>query len=124
MEINPEIPTVPVEAPRKPLYNKFLEAGREGKNHWWRYLVGLAISFVGYFIASAPIFIVMTSALLKKGVNQNDPLIREKVTNPEFLGLDPNVLLILLLLSFVGGMIGLWVAVRFLHQKRFVSIIT
>ncbi len=123
MEVN--YPT-PQEGPEKispELYNKFLERGREGRNEWWRYLVGVVISFGGYFLFSLPALLVMSAVLLKKGVTDEAEM-REKMTNPEFLGIDPNVLLLILLLSFTGAMIGLWVAVKYLHKKKFISIVT
>lgn len=116
----------PQEAPASaevPLKNAFLNKGREGKNEWWRYLVGVIISFGGYFLFSIPTLIVMAGILLKKGITDENEM-REKMTNPEFMGLDPNLMLILLMLSFVGAMIGLWIAVKYIHKKSFSSIIT
>lgn len=119
----PSPQTPPENSAPAPLFNRFLERGREGKNEWWRYAVGVIISFGGYLLFSAPILVVMSAALLKKGII-NEQEMREKMTNPEFLGLDPNILLVLLLLSFAGAMIGLWIAVKFIHKKSFSSIIT
>lgn len=115
----------PQEAPEAtpPLNNAFLEKGKEGRNEWWRYLVGVIISFGGYFIFSAPALVVMSAVLLKKGI-VDEAEMREKMTNPEFMGIDPNVMLVLLLLSFTGALIGLWVAVKYVHKKTFSSIIT
>jgi uncharacterized protein len=118
---NPQTP--PETSAPAPLFNRFLERGRVGKNEWWRYAVGVIISFGGYLLFSVPILLVMSAALLKKGII-NEQEMREKMTNPEFLGLDANVLLVLLLLSFAGAMIGLWIAVKFLHKKPFASVIT
>ncbi|MCK6640713.1 MAG: CPBP family intramembrane metalloprotease, partial [Bacteroidia bacterium] len=119
----PSPQTPPEETAPAPLYNRFLERGRVGKNEWWRYAVGVIISFGGYLLFSVPILFAMSAALLKKGIT-NEQEMREKMTNPEFLGLNPNVLLVLLLLSFAGAMIGLWIAVKFIHKKPFRSIIT
>lgn len=123
MEVNYPWPQQPPQAKPEPLYNKFLERGREGKNEWWRYLVGLIISFGGYFLFSVPILLVMTMALAEKGVTDPNEM-QKQMTNPLFLGIDVNLLLFLLLLSFAGAMIGLILAVKYLHQKPLSSIIT
>lgn len=118
----------PKEAPQSepappPLYNKFLQRGREGKNEWWRYALGVIISFGGYFILSIPILVVMTMYIAKKGVTDPDEMQR-MMTNPAYLGINANLLLVLLLLSFAGAMGGLLIAVKFLHRKPVSSIIT
>lgn len=116
----------PQEAPEQvppPLNNAFLERGRDGRNEWWRYLVGVIISFGGYFLFSIPALVVMSAVLLKKGIVDENEM-REKMTNPEFMGIDPNVMLVLLMLSFTGALIGLWFAVKYVHKKKFSSIIT
>jgi len=116
---------MPQEAPQPPapLYNEFLDRGREGKNEWWQYLVGVLISFGGYFLFSIPILIIVTRLLHEKGVTDPDEMQR-MMTNPEYLGIDPNLLLFLLLLSFPGAILGLFVAVKFIHGKPINSIIT
>jgi uncharacterized protein len=125
MEVEYPVPQQPPE-PRPvyaPLNNEFLERGREGKNEWWRYMLGVVISFGGYFLFSIPAIFVITNMALKQGIVDQAEL-QKVVTNPSALGINPNLLLCLLLLCFAGALIGLWFAVKFIHGKRFISIIT
>ncbi len=125
MEINPEIPTVPVEAPRQPLYNKFLEAGREGKNDWWRYLLGILIVLAGYFLGGFPLSIYGVAKAKANGHSIKEILEhQEKITDPAWTGAPANMLLILSMLIFVFAMGALVIVVKFLHKKPFRAIIT
>lgn len=123
MEVNYPNPQDAPPPAQAPLANAFLEKGREGSNEWWRYVLGVIISFGGYFIFSIPALVVMSAVLMKKGI-VDEAEMREKMTNPAFMGIDENLMLLLLLLSFLGAMIGLWVAVKYVHKKKFTSIIT
>lgn len=119
----PEPQYPPQDPPPAPLYNKFLERGREGKNDLWRYVIGLVITFGGYFLLSVPFLVVMTLAVARKGLTDPDEM-RRMMTNPTYMGIDPNLFLFLLLLSFAGAMAGLLVAVKYVHRKPIISIIT
>jgi membrane protease YdiL (CAAX protease family) len=114
------------QKPRIPFYNKFLEAGREGKNEWWRYLIGIILTFfVGYSLVGAiPLLVLIARGLRLHYFSLPDVLSKqENLENPAYLHVDANVLMPCLLFIFVAGMFFLWVAVRFIHQKRFMSII-
>lgn len=114
------------EAPQQPepLKSEFLERGRaEGKNDGWRYLVGVIVSMGGYFLLSLPVLYIMTVGIARLGITDPDKM-ATTMTNPVALGIDPNLFLALLLIGYSGGMIGLFIAVKYIHQKSFTSIIT
>lgn len=114
----------PQEAPPAPLKSEFLQRGRtEGLNDLWRYVLGIVISMGGYFLFSIPVALIMMKGVAQSGVTDPDEMART-MTNPTALGVDPNFFLVLLLLGYVGGMIGLFIAVKYLHKKSFTSIIT
>ncbi len=127
MEVNYPLPQEAPQPPAPPLYNKFLERGREGKSDWWRYFLGVVLSFgVGYqVIGAAPLCI-----LILRGVTMKFFTLGELLQNPnqmlnhEFLHVSTNVLLVCLLFIFVPAMCLLWVAVRFLHKRPFMSLIS
>ncbi|HEU4718569.1 MAG TPA: CPBP family glutamic-type intramembrane protease [Bacteroidia bacterium] len=110
----------------QPLYNRFLQAGREGKNQWWRYIVGIVLTFIaGYsLIGAVPVLLLVLRGVLKGyftlGQLQGNS---QAVENPAFLHVSSNTLLASLLFIFVAAMFFLWIAVRFVHKKRFLSII-
>lgn len=121
----PYVHYVPEQIPPAPLKNKFLEAGREGKNDWWRYLLGVLIVIGAYFfIGQIPLTIVAFNAIAKGYVSMSDPDLNSKILNPAIMHIDANVLLLLELFIFVASMFALWIVVRKLHRKRFISIIT
>lgn len=123
MEVNYPLPQQAPPPQPAPLYNKFLERGRVGLNEPWRYVVGTIITFAGYFAIGLPVALILAAAAYRKGITAQDEL-QSAATNPAALGMDPNLLFFLLLLIFVGAMAGLLVAVRYLHKKPILSIVT
>jgi membrane protease YdiL (CAAX protease family) len=109
-----------------PLNNKFLEIGRTGKNQWWRYLLGILIVFIaGYsLLGQIPILFLAFWGMKKGYINQLDPDLQSKLLNPAIMHIDPNLMLLIELFIFVGAMFSLWIVVKFLHSKKFLSIIT
>jgi membrane protease YdiL (CAAX protease family) len=124
--VNPYYQNIPEPIQPAPLNNKFLEAGREGKNEWWRYLVGILLSFVaGYgLIGAVPLLAIVIRGVLKGYFTLEDAQQNQaNLENAEFLHVDKNVLLACILFIFVAGMFFLWIAVKYVHKKRFMSII-
>ena len=127
MEVNYPWPQQPPDPAPEPLYNKLLERGREGKNDAWRYIVGLLLSFlVGYQILGAiPLCILVLRGIVLKYFTIADLLSDStQMLNPDFLHVDKNIMIIALMLIFVGAMAGLWVSVRFIHRRVFMSVIS
>lgn len=129
MENSPNSPLVeyiPEQIPQKPLYNKFLEAGREGKNDWWRYLIGILLTFlIGYGIIGA---IPLAGLAVRGYVNGYfglDELLNDSANlqNAEYLHVSKNALFAALMCIFVAGMFFLWISVKYIHKKRFMSIV-
>lgn len=119
----------PQEAPeQKPaFYNALLQRAREGKNEWWRYVVGVALSFfVGYQLVGAiPLVILIFRAVILKYVTfAQIGADSSQILSATFLHVDLNTLLAALLAIFVGAMVFLWIAVRFIHRRPFMSIIS
>lgn len=81
--------------------NPFLEVARQGRNEWWRYVVGFLIIFILLMLGQA----VFALPLLLIGAEQ------------ELL------LFAAILLGFVPGLVGVWVVVRFLHERPFRTLI-
>jgi membrane protease YdiL (CAAX protease family) len=119
----------PEQPPQKPapLYNQLLERGREGKNEWWRYCVGIILSFfVGYQIIGAiPLGLLVIRGLVAKTFTMGELLQNStRMMDPEFMGVSKNAMLASLMFIFVGASLGLWVAVRFVHRKRMMAVIS
>ncbi|MCS6950184.1 MAG: type II CAAX endopeptidase family protein [Armatimonadota bacterium] len=85
--------------------NPFLEVARQGRNEWWRYLAGFFIIFALLMMGQ----VVFALPLLLIGADR---------AGNELL------LLTVILLSFVPGLVGVWIVVQFLHGRPFRTLIT
>jgi membrane protease YdiL (CAAX protease family) len=124
MENSNDIPTLPATPPA-PLYNNFLETGRSGKNEWWRYLVGIIIVIAAYFIGQIPFTIYAAKCAIEHGHSKAEILLdNSKLLDPSYTHVNLNTQLALECLMFFFAMVGLFIAVRYIHKKHFISIIT
>jgi uncharacterized protein len=117
----PFLPPPPVQ---RPFYNRFLEAGREGKNGIGQYIATFFMTIGGYILGQIPLTILVMVAISNNYVSATDPELSSKMMNPEVLHEAPWVVLASQLFIFVVALLLLWVGVRFVHRKRFMSIVT
>lgn len=106
--------------------NRFLLKGETtGKNYWWMYLLGLFIAFLGYGIFQGIIAIPLMAMAQSNGVSMEQIMQNQTLLfNPDAVGINKSVMLALMMGMFVFALLGLWIAVRFIHQKTLASIIT
>nr|MBS0036809.1 CPBP family intramembrane metalloprotease [Saprospiraceae bacterium] len=104
-------------------HNGFFQAPYRGKNNYWRYLVVLLAVMVGYFIGQLPLGI---AALLQMNSGKEGVSIDEFQKTADFsvLGLDANLGLFLLLLSFAGALIFLCAATKLFHRRPWQTLIS
>ncbi len=90
------------------------------KNDWWRYLIGVAVAIVGVVIFSLPHSLALAIKVLNGEVDES------RLNNVQYLMslFEPNVNLIYMLLPFVGGLIFLLIAVKFIHNQSFTKLTT
>jgi len=99
---------------------KFIQQAYKGNNEWWTYLVSLIILFFGWqFIGVIPL--VGTAFFYAEDSNE---FIISANDNFASLGMDSNLYLFLMILSFLGGLISLFFGVKFIHKRNIVSLIT
>ena len=100
----------------------YISQAFKGLHDWWRYVIGIAIVFIGIGIFSIPHMVAISLKTLKGEVDverlaQNDV--------GYILGLlEPNLNLVFMLLPFLGGLVLLLVAVKFIHKQSLVSLTT
>lgn len=107
--------------------NTFIQLAHRGKSRWWRYLLGslLAIFFfqiIGGFI---------TATLLKAYV-QFDGNPASRMLSPEEIGpsgipiegVAPALVYIFFNIAFIFFLSGIYLAVRLLHKRSFLSLTT
>lgn len=100
----------------------FFRAADNGSNAWWQYLFGIIIVALGYVIGQVPLMMVVILAAAR----QDDPsLVNDFAQSMDFtsIGLDPNTGFALALMMFLGALGGLWIVIKFIHNRRFVSLI-
>ena len=98
----------------------YIEQAYKGKNEWWRYLLAIITIFLGWqFLGVIPLFIV--------AFNASDDL-GELIISSESafgdLGIDSNLYLFVMLLTFVFGLIFLLFSVKNIHLRSIRSLIT
>ncbi|MBD1805420.1 CPBP family intramembrane metalloprotease [Microcoleus sp. FACHB-SPT15] len=102
------------------MIDKFIALAQTGKNEWWRYLLGILLTFFSWQVVGVVPFILLAVFL------QSDSSTESKF-NPQiskFEGVEPIFPYIGLNLAFVCFLIGLYIAVRFIHQRRFITLVT
>jgi uncharacterized protein len=95
----------------------FIEQGISKDNPFWKYIIGSLIIIMAAFIGQLPLlFVVLAKAMNGEGI---------PTTNEEMLKyLEPNLSLILIMISFVFAMGGVYFAVKYLHKQTFLSVTT
>jgi membrane protease YdiL (CAAX protease family) len=98
----------------------FLDLARRGKNEWWRYVLSTALILFFWLVGSAVLAVFLLAvSLLGEGVRPDiDP------NTGQMAGVDPLLLVTVLLLSFLPLLVGLLLAVRFIHDRPLTSLIT
>lgn len=95
----------------------FIAQGLKKQGDFWKYLLGSLIVFIASVIGQVPLLI----AILVKSITSN------KIPSGEsdlYKMFDSNVLLFLILISFLFALIGLYFVVIKMHDQSFISIIT
>jgi len=102
----------------------FINGARRGDNLWaWWLLTSIFIFFL-MAIFQLPLAGV---ALLKQragDISYEQIKKFEETADFSLIGVGSNIGLILLILGFLGAIVGLWLGVRFLHKRPFKTLIT
>jgi CAAX protease family protein len=98
----------------------FIEQAFKYLHDSWRYLLGFFVIFIIWQLGSLPfVFAVVLKIILDGG----DLSILDDQSKLMSL-LDPNATLFLVLLSFVIGLIGLYIWIRWIHKQPWISLTT
>ncbi|MDJ0648999.1 MAG: CPBP family intramembrane metalloprotease [Xenococcaceae cyanobacterium MO_188.B19] len=99
---------------------QYLSLGKKGKNSWWRYFISFLVILFFYQIIGVIPFSVLSIMLTL----DNDPATN---LNPETLqleGVAPLISYLVINFILISLLIGLYIAVRFLHQRHIITLIT
>ncbi|MBK9735254.1 MAG: CPBP family intramembrane metalloprotease [Saprospiraceae bacterium] len=104
----------------------FLQQGFKGLNEIWRYLVGIIIILLSYFLGQ---FIFVYGAIyykmsVDKSLGSEEWELFTKTTDFSIYGIGKNTGFLILLSMFFVAMIGLYLVVIKLHDKKIKDLIT
>ena len=102
------------------MHQNFLDQVRLGQTEWYRYFVGFVLTLFFWFILGS-LFVVMTIVWT---MIDGNPETAVNLETGLVTGLDPIINYIALNLSFGMLIVGLFITVRFIHGRPFLSIIT
>lgn len=100
--------------------NNYLLQGFKGKNRWWRYLVMILVLVVATVIGSFP----YTIAILIKSSSMGIQVDASDVSSINILGLNKNLMLFMLTLSFVAALFAFILFLKPLHERNIADTLT
>lgn len=99
---------------------KFIQQAYKGNNEWWAYLVTIVILFFGWqFIGVIPLLVAAGYF-----AGDLDTFIISANDNFTTLGIDSNLYLFLMILTFLGGLLSLFFGIKKIHKRKIVTLIT
>lgn len=98
----------------------YIEQAFRAKHELWRYLVGALLVFLVSQLGAIPLIFIATFKLMSDGGDVTT--IQDQ--NVLMSILDSNLTLFLMLLGFAAGMLGLYLAIRYLHKQSFKEVTT
>lgn len=99
---------------------KFIQQAYKGINEWWAYLVTITILFFGWqFIGVIPLGAVAFAY-------SEDLFEFQNAANDSFasLGINSNLYLILVIFTFIAGLVSLLIGVKTIHKRKVLSVLT
>ena len=102
----------------------FFKVAQQGENKIWQYILGIVAVAVGALIGQIPLGAVLLSGRKDSPLNQENW--ENAVNSADFvtLGINSNVGLVLMLLSFVGAFIVMLLIMKPLHKRPARTVIT
>ncbi|MBN1388609.1 MAG: CPBP family intramembrane metalloprotease [Bacteroidales bacterium] len=99
----------------------FFESALQGKNTFWRYLIIFVIIFIATNTIGA---LPLISVIVVKSLNNPEILdsTSGNLMNLATYGIDPNVGLILMIFPFIIGLLTLYLLMKPLHRRKFITL--
>jgi membrane protease YdiL (CAAX protease family) len=103
----------------------FLKQASKGANNWYLYVFTVLLVIIGYIIGQLPMTVVQLIQM-NKNPELGSNTLEEFRTNPDFslFYVDQNLGFFLLLFFFIFALLGLYIGVRYLHKRPFLTLIT
>lgn len=99
--------------------NQYLDLARLGKNEWWRYLASiLIILFAWQIVGSIPTFLLIILCLIDE-----NPVTKIS-SGGTFSGIPETVSFVAFLLASWAFLAGIFISIRLIHKRKFLSLVT
>ncbi|MFD2529024.1 CPBP family intramembrane glutamic endopeptidase [Polaribacter marinaquae] len=98
----------------------FIQQAYKGKNEWYHWVFTIILVFLGWQILGI-IPLAMAVAAQSKDINE---FVEFAESNFMTSGLDKNLLLFLMILTFFIGLMFLFISIKFIHKRTIKSLIT
>lgn len=97
----------------------------KGENKWYHYVFTVLLTILGYAFGQIPMYLGMKWAV-NNFSDVGTKTIQEFNRNPDFslLHIDKNLGLFLILMFFVFALLGLYIGIRFIHKRKFLTLIS
>ncbi|MBT8189173.1 MAG: CPBP family intramembrane metalloprotease [Saprospiraceae bacterium] len=104
----------------------YFENAFNGKNHWWRYIVVILVTFIGYTIGQIPLMLSLWRSVNEENSELGMADIENFQSNPDFsvFGINSNMGFTLLLVMFIGALTAFYFIFKPMHGREFRSLIT
>lgn len=99
---------------------KYLALASLGKNQWWRYLLGLVLIVIFWQLLGAIPLGIMVVML----IGDDDPTTDVDLSTLQFTGVDSLWPYLGINFTLLSMLLGVFLTVRFLHQRHFTSLLT
>lgn len=99
--------------------SQYLSLAQQGKNVWWRYVISIVlILFLYQIIGAIPLLILSAALTLDK-----NPATQLNPETLQFEGVEPLLSYLVLNFASISLLAGLYISVRFLHQRRMITLV-
>ncbi len=102
----------------------FFEAARRGDNAPFKYVITIIVVIIGAFIGQLPLGVVISMKMGKEAGGFEKLEEFQETMDFSVLGVDPNLGLLLILLSFVSALAALILCIKSLHGKKTTDVFT
>lgn len=99
---------------------KFIQQAYKGENEWWTYMTVIILFFIGWQIIGVIPLVGVAYYIA--------PTMSEFIASAQYnfgtLGIDSNFYLLLIIFTFFGGLIFLFLGVKYIHKRAIITVIT
>ncbi len=95
----------------------------KGRLNFWAFAGTIILVILGYILGQLPISLAASIYAAKSGSSVEDLEKVQETMDFSILGIDQNLSLALIIFTFIFALIGLYIGIRTLHKRSFVSIL-